>query len=394
MRRKGELGKKALIVVLTCLLTGLSILPVYGTQLDELRKKQQSSIQEISQYKKLIKSQKNQLYSLANEIEKLDVSIGAIEDDIKGLHEQLAAAQNKVADAQVKLKKSEAALQKRNEIFANRLVEIYENGDVSFLEVLMSSTDITDFLVRFELFSKLAEQDMTTLKAIERERANIVAYQNVLIEEKNKIAALKQQAEVEQQKLEERKDVKEELQAKIESDKAEAEKALAEEEKASREVAQKIREIQARLRASRYSGGSQQNNFTYSGGRLAWPLPGYSRISSDYGYRIHPVLKNRKKHTGIDIPAPTGAKVIAAEDGTVIFVGRLGAYGNAVIIQHTDSLTTMYPHLSAYIVSEGEKVKRGQQVGRVGSTGLSTGPHLHFEVRVNGDDVNPWSYLR
>lgn len=386
MVRRSSLLKKICLVLISIALLATGMLPVYGDELDNLRKQQQQSAREIQAYKNLISSQNQQLRSLSSQLQDLENNISAMEKDLEDLQVQLKDAQRKVAEAEQDLREAEAALLERSEIFANRLVEIYKNGDVNFLEVLMSSTSITDFLVRFELLSKIADQDMELLNAIEEQKQQIEEDKLQLEKQRDKIAAIKSQTEQKQQKLEGQKQEKEKLQSRISTEKEAAEKALAEEEQASREIASKIREIQARLNKS----GSSK----YTGGKFTWPTPGYERITSDYGYRIHPILKSKKLHTGIDIGAPQGAKVVAGEKGTVSFVGYFGAYGNTVLIEHGGNVTSLYGHLSAFSVKEGEQVGRGATIGKVGSTGLSTGPHLHFEVRVNGEHVSPWGYLR
>ena len=130
----------------------------------------------------------------------------------------------------------------------------------------------------------------------------------------------------------------------------------------------------------------------YSGGKMAWPIPGHNRITSPYGYRIHPILNVKKFHTGIDIPGPTGSQVIAASEGTVVHSGWYGGYGKAVMIDHGGGILTLYAHNSSINVSKGQTVNRGDTIAKVGSTGMSTGPHSHFEVRKNGayQDPVPW----
>jgi murein DD-endopeptidase MepM/ murein hydrolase activator NlpD len=147
----------------------------------------------------------------------------------------------------------------------------------------------------------------------------------------------------------------------------------------------------ARIAALLKSGGSHGTG-KYAG-TLHWPTPGHTRVSSPFGMRMHPILHVRKMHTGIDISAPSGATIVAAGNGKVIYAGRNGGYGNFTMIDHGNGLVTCYAHQSRITVSKGQHVSAGQTIGKVGSTGLSTGPHLHFEVRVNGTPRNPLSYL-
>jgi murein DD-endopeptidase MepM/ murein hydrolase activator NlpD len=138
----------------------------------------------------------------------------------------------------------------------------------------------------------------------------------------------------------------------------------------------------------------QKNTGPYSGGKMEWPVSGHTRISSPFGYRIHPIFKVKKLHTGIDIPAPTGTSIGAAAAGTVVYCDWLGGYGKAIMVDHGGGILTLYGHNSALVVSEGDTVSRGQTIAKAGSTGNSTGPHLHFEVRKNGSYVDPMPWLR
>jgi murein DD-endopeptidase MepM/ murein hydrolase activator NlpD len=138
---------------------------------------------------------------------------------------------------------------------------------------------------------------------------------------------------------------------------------------------------------------SLQSSKKYIGGELSWPAPGYYKITSQYGYRNHPILKKKKLHTGIDIAVPKNSNVIAANSGKVIYSGYYGGYGNTVIIDHGGKISTLYAHNSKLLVKVGDEVEKDKVISKSGSTGLSTGPHLHFEVRENGQHVDPLKYL-
>ena len=171
--------------------------------------------------------------------------------------------------------------------------------------------------------------------------------------------------------------------ASIQSEKEKYLEAIQELERNSRELEQMIRRIQGAG-----VGGGRVGTGVYT-----WPTPGYSNITSPYGMRLHPILKERRLHTGVDISAPGGANIVAADDGTVIFVGWNGAYGQTIIVYHGNGKSTLYAHMSAFIAGNGASVNKGEAIGKVGSTGWSTGPHLHFEVRINGSPTDPMAYL-
>ena len=193
----------------------------------------------------------------------------------------------------------------------------------------------------------------------------------------------KQQAIAE---LEEKKKEKTALVADAENEKEESQEAYEEMLALSNEIAKEIRQIQAANAASG-TGGHGTGVFT-------WPLPSqYRSVSSPYGMRTHPTTGVYKMHTGIDLPAPSGTPIYAADDGVVIMARRNGAYGNCVIIDHGNNIATLYGHMSRIGTSNGASVKKGDVIGYVGTTGASTGNHLHFEVRKNGNHTSPWNYL-
>ena len=376
--------KKGLALVLGLVVIICALLPVYGGELEELRNEQQRVDRQIQEYRQNIQAKDRELKTLSQQMEELDRNIAAVEKDLDHLQEQLTAAIARVTQAQQELNEAEADLAERTEVFRKRVVEIYHQGDVSYIEVLMESTSMTDFLVRMELLQKIAEHDMKLLEEIEAEKAAIEAKKAQLEQDRDYIQSVKTETETKKNRLAQQQGEKAQLAEALKHEKAAIERALKEEEEASRQLAAQIRAIQARM-----SGDRQ-----FAGGKLAWPTPGYSRITDDYGMRRHPVLKQNKMHTGIDIAAPMGAKIVAGDNGQVIMARPFGAYGNTVIIDHGSNITSMYAHLSSFTVKEGDEVLRGDQIGKVGSTGLSTGPHLHFEVRENGEPVNPWPYLK
>jgi murein DD-endopeptidase MepM/ murein hydrolase activator NlpD len=366
-----------------------SVVPVYGSQLTDLQKQQRQTKQTINSYKKEINVKTKQIKTVTQQMAALDQDIQATEADIQHLQSQLSTVQGKVAVASENLKQTKVQLNDRTEIFSKRLVAIYEGGQVDYLDVLTASTSFTDFLVRFELLSNIAKQDMSLLDTIEKEKAKVEDYKSQLEDHQQEIEGIKVDTEDKQASLEVSKEEKAKLQDQLSAEKEQIEQALAEEQQSSNDIAKKIREIQAKLNKNKTKPAQK-----YTGGQFNWPMPSSSRITSPFGYRVHPVLHVKKLHTGIDISCSSGSTVQAAAKGTVVFAGWFGAYGNTVLIEHGSSITTLYGHLSSISVKEGESVSKGDNIAKSGNTGLSTGPHLHFEVRVKGDPVSPMPYLQ
>lgn len=359
------------------------LLPVYGDELDKIKKQQKEVQQDIEKQKQKLNKKNKEKKTVLGQLENLELDMKDTKKDINNLEKQLDYAQNRVVEINKELKETEETLDERTEVFKKRLKEVYLNGQVSYLEVLFQSTDVSDFLSRFDLLEKLVDQDVKLMDTIETKKKEVESKKAELVNKRDEISSIKQRTEREKMKLEERTKQKKGLLKTIEQQKVEAAQALDELEALSNKLAKEIRKIQE----------ARKNSVSLGTGKYSWPVPGYTRISSDYGWRIHPILKTKRMHTGTDIPAPAGTNIHAVDSGVVIYSGWYGAYGNTVIVDHGKGISSMYPHQSKILVKENQEVKRNQVIGKVGSTGWSTGPHLHFEIRKNGNPVNPWNYI-
>ncbi|HHX14000.1 MAG TPA: peptidoglycan DD-metalloendopeptidase family protein [Clostridiales bacterium] len=334
---------------------------------------------QISQLKKKLADGKAEEKNLQDKISELDKLIVQVEAEINELAGDISNTQTQIQKAQVDLDRKQAEINLQNDAMGSRLRSMYKNGEAGILEILLGSTDFTDFMTNLDMAQKIFDNDVGVLEKLEEQHQIIENHKQGLVDLKNKLAAQQQEQKRKQNELAaSRSNV-----AEIKADVAKDNKALAAQVDAlNNEANALIKEIR------RLQGGGK-----YVGGELMWPAPGYTSISSPFGYRTHPILKVRKMHTGIDIPLPSGKPIVAANDGTVIKAAWNNSYGYMVMIDHGGGRVTLYAHNSSLKVKAGDTVKKGQTIAAAGSTGMSTGPHLHFEVRINGDYVNPLKYL-
>lgn len=366
-------------ILLSFILAASSLVWADTNSMDSLKKEREQLEKQIEQTQKSINQKNKEKKAISKQVEDLDNKLQLTEKELENIEQQLTILESQVAITKRELDRATSDAETQKELLKKRVRVMYETGSVGYLAVILDSTSFGDFITRLDYLKKIVEYDVTLLKSIKEYRDNVA----------QKKAQL--QAEM---------DEKEAIRQEIESKKVDVAQAVADRSKALTALKQDLKELN-RLEDKLLEQSKEiekkiislQSKEKYIGGELDWPVPGYYRISSPYGYRIHPILKTKKMHTGIDIAAPSGATVIAANSGTVIYSGYYGGYGNTVIIDHGGQISTLYAHNSKLLVKEGDKVTKGQTISKVGSTGLSTGPHLHFEVRKNGQHTNPMDYL-
>lgn len=373
--------KWVLLVILATFFLG-SILPVYADEIDEARNQLEEVGRQINSQQSKLSTAKKQEQSIMGQLQSIEKNIINKENEIKSLEDRIADLESVIAATEADIKEAEKHLDKQNLLLSDRLVYIYEKGDLTYMEVLLSATDLKDFLTRYDLLSMIVEQDMELIDSINQQKQDLNMKKSDLEVKQNELLYAQNSEKSKREELSGQKQEKKTVLSSVQKEKKNYEKALAELEQTSNELESMIRRIQA--------GTSGEMLGT---GTFTWPTPGYSTITSPYGMRYHPILKYNKMHTGVDIGAPGGATIVAADSGTVIQTGWLGGYGQVVVVDHGGGISTLYAHMSTIIAANGAAVDKGQTIGKVGSTGWSTGPHLHFEVRINGVYTDPRSYI-
>ena len=344
----------------------------------------------LSQIRNNIKNKQQELNesrakekSLGDQVNSLEQQINSKQSDIDELEASISEAQAKLETLEEELAAAEEKVNTQNENLNARLRNMYKNGSVGFIDVLMDSGSFSEFLNNLSLVEKVYTSDQDVLEELQK------AY--------DEIDAKKKEIETLQAELSESKATMEEQKSSLEADKASVEKKKSEIAADSAETQRELDKLEAdaqALTSSIRDSGSSSSSSKYNGGIMAWPVPSCHTVSSGYGGRIHPTTGKYKFHGGLDIPGSYGSAIVAANSGKVIWAGNRGdSYGNYVIIDHGGGVSTLYGHSSKVLVSTGQRVSRGQRIANVGSTGRSTGPHCHFEVRINGSRVNPNPYV-
>ncbi|MGH2755080.1 MAG: murein hydrolase activator EnvC family protein [Actinomycetota bacterium] len=353
---------------------------------DELSAAQQKVLDRISELDEKRAEVEGQVADLDAELATLDQRIEEVTDD-------LTEAQQRVALLTSDLQRVLHRLDDRTDLFTERAIATYKAGPAAYIDGLLSAETFNDLVDRQAYYESALDADSELVAEIEVLRDDTENRRELILEKQHEIAEAKSQLEADRtavarvraehaSALAEREEVLDEkgrILASIKRKKAHFE-AL--EERASRQ-------IEALLASA---GSSAAGPLPTGGGQFLWPAAG--PLTSPYGWRTHPIFGDQRLHAGIDIGAPYGAPVIAADEGTVTYVGVMSGYGNVIVLDHGGGVATTYNHLSAYSVGSGQSVGRGSPIGAVGCTGYCTGPHLHFEVRVNGSPVDPMPYLQ
>lgn len=350
---------------------------------DDLKKKQaelkavQDKLKQLNSQKlKTVKGQKaiNQQIGATNE------TIRQIESEIKRINTGIASTTHTLNRTLTDLDKANKTLEVKKDLLAKRLRNMYKSGSIGYFEVLLGANDFTDLLTRADMVQRVYFHDRRLVESIVAQKSAIEKKKQSLEQYKNQLQTLGQERTGKQAALSSNLDTLQSTQEKLKKDLVALEQQEDELLKVANEITSMINKLTTKEK--------------YVGGSMLWPAPGYYKINSPFGNRIHPIFKTKKMHTGIDVGIPYGKKIVAAQNGKVIYADWLSGYGKTVMIDHGGGIVTLYAHCSSLTVSTGDKVSKGDTVAKCGSTGNSTGAHLHFEVRVKGKYVNPMGYVQ
>lgn len=350
-------------------------------RVDTLRKNLSSVESQKRRLQSQIQKTRRETKAVMGDIAQVDGRLSQLEEQLEATGARLTSGQAEQVRLREDLAVATAELYTREKEVKARLRRIYMDRSVSPWFVLLTSESLGDLAQRQTLIERVAARDRELFDDLSALRERVATRKKRQDELVGEIANLKLRQEGEQDDLEGAREEKKEYLGELKTRQAELRKQYDQLDAESDRLAAQIRAFQA----------AQRGPVSPYRGSLAWPVRG--RVSSGFGTRMHPILRERRLHAGIDIAAPTGTAIRAAAPGVVISSGYRNGYGNTVVIDHGGSLSTLYAHCSRLYVRAGQKVRQGETIAAVGSTGLSTGPHLHFEVRVNGRPVDPRSRL-
>ena len=373
---RGKALNLALSLLISLSVTGTALADDLEDQLADLQRQAEEQQAKTNEASAKVENVSERLRQIQEELRVATAEY----KDVKG---QLDSVEDKISDNTELLEKTEADLKVKNKKLQQRVRDIYINGQISYVDVLFGAKDFADLMTRMDVLKRIIKHDYDLIMKVKEEKATVENTRAQLEKDKAEAEVLVTDAQAKKAKVEDKESEQQVLLDQAIYDRDTSERMYEEIMAASQEVANMIRRSQ--MSSAGYSGAPA------GAGGMIWPISG--PITSEFGWRTHPIFGTARFHSGLDIGGDYGMPIYAAASGTVIYAGWISGYGNAVIIDHGGGVTTLYGHNDSLNVSEGENVAQGQVIAMCGSTGNSTGPHCHFEVRENGEPVSPYGYL-
>jgi murein DD-endopeptidase MepM/ murein hydrolase activator NlpD len=376
----------ALMMFLTLILSLVAEGRTTTPEIDRLRNNQTQLADEKKRLQSELNQVRNNRQSAVAEKTAIDNKIRVTEQELDNLNNLIAAYSEEIIFQQNALEEAEQREEEQYLHYLQRLRAMEEMGSGTFLSIIFQADSLEDLLDRANSINLIMRTDEKMIAELKARRDAIDETKKLLETHRFELYNGRQQQQEKQDELMAEYQAAEKRIQELESNEEELRKAYAEKDAAEKEMAASITKLMEEL---------ARRNAVFVGGEYMWPLPSqFNTITSDYGWRIHPVLRERRRHTGIDIGAPTGTPIYAANTGTVAKAEYHTAWGNMVLLDHGGGHATLYAHMTRFAVRKDQRVTKGDVIGYVGSTGWSTGPHLHFEIIENGQDKNPMNYFR
>jgi murein DD-endopeptidase MepM/ murein hydrolase activator NlpD len=384
-------------LLLTSLVPAAAMPSSISDRIDAQRKKTEAIHAQLHHKRQELHAATVRVTNLQAQLDETNNAIAGVNARLADLGAQQRSTERKLWWNTIQLNAAQKSLKLHDDLLKRRLVDVYEHGDLGYVSVLLASKSFTDFVERWEDLRLLIAANQRAVRERKSAEAKVASAQHSLQSTQAALQAQEQEQQRDRNQLDilaaERSnlvDVADAQRRHVASEVAQIEDLSASEEaQLEALIIERQREIEAQREAARRAAGIVGT--TSAPGALGWPVSG--TITSPFGYRRNPFGGGMEFHQGLDIAAPMGTTVTAASGGTIISAGWYGGYGNYILIDHGGGMATGYGHLSQIFVSAGQQVQKGQAIGAVGSTGASTGPHLHFEVRLNGKPVDPAAYL-
>ena len=373
-------GYRFLSAALVLVFAVLAAAPVLADELEEKQQQLNSVQQQIEAQQRKAELARRKEQTIAEQLRAIQQELDTAEDEFEAVNDQLENTEQHIKSNIELSNRLTKKLEVQTKTLHRRIRDIYKNGQVNYLDVLLGAKDFNDFVGRMDILKKILAYDNALIQGTKADRETLRKAKHQLETDRAKIVELRKLAAAKREQVASRRQERRGVLNAATYERETAERAYRELIETSRQIEQMIKRIQ-----------SGEKNIGGSTGTMTWPADG--EVTSPFGWRVHPIFGTQRLHTGIDIGADYGDAIRAADGGVVIHADWMGGYGNAVIIDHGNGISTLYAHNSQLLVSEGQTVAKGQTVARCGSTGYSTGPHLHFEVRHNGSPVNPLNYL-
>ena len=367
-----------LILIITCSLC----ICAHAQDLTELQEQSSQLTQAIDESNNRLQAVQDELSTNMQELQDLDNQIAQSQNELNNINTDINDLMKQITENEEKLNKTQAEFDKIQDLLDARIIKMYETPKFEFLQVILASKSATEFLSTYYAMKELAEYDKELLDTVRKQKEEIETTKKILAEKKRQVVASKQTQQKKAQVLANTKTMRQYYISKLSTEEQELQAKID-------DYNNQVETIEAEIKLMALNSVSAD----YIGGALTWPRPGYNTITSEFGMRVHPITGAYKLHTGTDIGAPMGADFVAMGKGVVTKASMTPAYGNMVIIDHGGGVQTLYAHGSEILVQVGQEVEAGTPVLKVGSTGYSTGPHAHFEIRINGQPVNPMDYL-